>query len=183
MEKGDNKDLVEFLTPMAKVYCTEAGIHAAEMAMQLLGGYGYLQEYRLEQTYRDARITSIYEGANGIHERMLVTRLLHGPSSKAFQAFVEKEVENHTEESISASFELWRRANEKLQPLQNPSPYAHDFMRLTNETLLQCLYARMARSAVAHPDTNRIERVVAEAARLGVIHAIAHSRIIDERVK
>lgn len=71
MESETAPDLVDFLTPVAKVYCTEAGIKAAELGMQVLGGYGYLREYRLEQTYRDARITSIYEGANGIHARML----------------------------------------------------------------------------------------------------------------
>ena len=44
---------------------------------------GYLREYRLEQVLRDARITSIYEGANGIHERMLATRLLNGAAGDA----------------------------------------------------------------------------------------------------
>jgi alkylation response protein AidB-like acyl-CoA dehydrogenase len=56
------------------VFCTEAGMRAAELGTQVLGGYGYLREYRVEQTYRDARITAIYEGANGIHAGALAGR-------------------------------------------------------------------------------------------------------------
>lgn len=91
MEVGDAPDLVEFLTPVAKVFCTESGIQAAILGVQVLGGYGYLTEYRVEQTHRDARITAIYEGASGIHARALTTRLLSGrggAASEAFAAFI-----------------------------------------------------------------------------------------------
>ncbi|MBF9061283.1 acyl-CoA dehydrogenase, partial [Rhodobacterales bacterium HKCCSP123] len=88
MERGRDPDLVEFLTPLAKAHCTDAGIEAANTGIQVLGGYGYLREYRLEQTFRDARIAAIYEGANGIHERTLATRLLRGAPGAAFERFV-----------------------------------------------------------------------------------------------
>ena len=74
----------QFLTLLIKVFCTEAGMRS-ELGVQVLGGYGFLREYRIEQTYRDARITAIYEGANGIHKRMLATRMAQGPSSDAFE--------------------------------------------------------------------------------------------------
>ncbi len=76
LEAGTRPALIEFLTPLCKIYGTEAGIKSADLGMQVLGGYGYLKEYRVEQTYRDARITAIYEGANGIHALTLATRLL-----------------------------------------------------------------------------------------------------------
>ena len=91
MERGDNSALVEFLTPLEKVYCTEAGMRAAELGMQVLGGYGYLREYRIEQTYRDARITAIYEGTNGIHASMMATRLAGSAAGDAFASYMQKE--------------------------------------------------------------------------------------------
>ena len=87
MAAGGDADLVDFLTPVAKVACTEGGIRAADLGIQVLGGYGYLREYRLEQTWRDARITAIYEGANGIHALTLATRLLRHKKGAAADAF------------------------------------------------------------------------------------------------
>ncbi|MBT9385047.1 acyl-CoA dehydrogenase family protein [Pseudooceanicola sp. CBS1P-1] len=74
LERGDRPALIEFLTPLCKLYATEAGIRAADLGIQVLGGYGYLEEYGLAQVWRDARITAIYEGANGIHALTLATR-------------------------------------------------------------------------------------------------------------
>lgn len=57
------------------------------------GGYGYLREYRAEQNWRDARICSIYEGANGIHARSLVTRglaLNDSAGARAFSTFLRE---------------------------------------------------------------------------------------------
>ena len=67
LERGDAPALVEFLTPLCKIWCTEAGLRAADLGIQILGGYGYLEEYGVAQIWRDARITTIYEGANGVH--------------------------------------------------------------------------------------------------------------------
>jgi alkylation response protein AidB-like acyl-CoA dehydrogenase len=90
-ELGGRGDFVEFMTPLCKFFCTEAGIRAADLAIQVMGGYGYLREYRAEQNWRDARICSIYEGANGIHARTLATRgvtLNGGAGARAFAEFV-----------------------------------------------------------------------------------------------
>jgi 3-(methylthio)propanoyl-CoA dehydrogenase len=73
-EFGEEPDFVEFMTPLAKYFGSDAGVRAADLAIQVMGGYGYLREYRAEQNWRDARICSIYEGANGIHARTLATR-------------------------------------------------------------------------------------------------------------
>ncbi|MFT6650057.1 acyl-CoA dehydrogenase family protein [Pseudophaeobacter arcticus] len=167
MEAGENPDLVEFLTPVAKVYCTEAGTRAAQLGMQVLGGYGYLQEYRLEQTYRDARITAIYEGANGIHAKMLVTRLLASPAAEAFETFVQGEAQSQQDDSITTSLKLWQGARDTVRAQPDPSPMAHDFMTLTSEILLQCLFARMMRVADAHPSPERIKRTAGQALQRG----------------
>lgn len=169
MERGDDPALVEFLTPVAKVLCTEGGMRAAELGTQVLGGYGYLREYRLEQTYRDARITAIYEGANGIHARMLVTRLLGGAEAAAFDAFL-------TEEGGAGDLaDLWRRARGHLMALPDPTPQAHDFMQLTALVLLDCVWARILAAADHHPDPARLRRVATGAAARGRAFAQAHA--------
>ena len=168
MEKGDNPDLVEWLTPIAKVYCTDAGIEATNLGIQVLGGYGYLSEYRLEQTYRDARITAIYEGANGIHERMLATRLLGAGPGEAFAAFLAGE-------DTGGLGALWARARQALLAGDDPSPHAHDFMALTIHTLLAALYARIAAAAERHPDPDRLHRLAGHGLATARAFAPAHA--------
>ena len=158
LEAGDDPDLVEFLTPVTKVYCSEAGIRAAEIGMQVLGGYGYLQEYRLEQTYRDARITAIYDGANGIHARVLATRLLNSAPAEAFDRFVE--ADGRENEAVRHCHDLWRTARQRITGQSDPTPYAHNFMKLSAETLLLCIWHRMNTVADRHPDPARISTIV-----------------------
>ncbi|MEN8741548.1 MAG: acyl-CoA dehydrogenase family protein [Phaeobacter gallaeciensis] len=173
MEKGDNPDLVEFLTPLAKVSGTEAGIRGAELGVQVLGGYGYLREYRLEQTYRDARITAIYEGANGIHERMLATRLLGTPPAEAFAAFMA--AEGKEAEAVAAALEGWNLARKQLLDNPDPTAFAHEFYLLTRDTLLTALWSRVLRAASAHSDPQRLTRVATR--QLEVIAAMRPARL------
>jgi len=170
MERGDNPALVEFLTPVAKVICTEGGMRAAELGMQVLGGYGYLREYRLEQRYRDARIAAIYEGANGLHARMLVTRLLKGAEADAFDAFLAAEAPRDSDLP-----DLWRRARTRLLSLDDATPHGHDFMQLTGAALLDCIWARSEAAAEHHPQPERLTRVVVRAAARGRAFARGHA--------
>ncbi len=56
---------------IAKYWCTEAGLRAANCAIQALGGYGYTREYMVEKMYRDVRITTIYEGTSEIQQSII----------------------------------------------------------------------------------------------------------------
>jgi hypothetical protein len=58
---------------MAKLYASEAVNRIAYRAVQLHGGYGFVNEFRVEQLYRDARITTIYEGTSEV-QRMVIAR-------------------------------------------------------------------------------------------------------------
>ena len=62
------------LTPLAKSFSTDAGIEAASLGVQVHGGMGFIEETGAAQHMRDARITAIYEGTNGIQAIDLVTR-------------------------------------------------------------------------------------------------------------
>ena len=58
---------------MAKLFASEKANQACYTALQLLGGYGYMQEYPLERMTRDVRITSIYEGTSEV-QRLIIAR-------------------------------------------------------------------------------------------------------------
>jgi alkylation response protein AidB-like acyl-CoA dehydrogenase len=64
------------LTSMAKMFAARTAVEVADEAIQLLGGYGYMQEYEVERYYRDAKITEIYEGTKEIQKNTIAGALL-----------------------------------------------------------------------------------------------------------
>ncbi|HJL89093.1 MAG TPA: acyl-CoA dehydrogenase [Acidimicrobiales bacterium] len=66
----------ELLTPISKAWCTDVGVEMASLGIQVHGGYGYIEETGAAQHLRDARISPIYEGTNGIQAIDLVGRKL-----------------------------------------------------------------------------------------------------------
>lgn len=68
--------LVELLTPVCKAYSSDKAMDICSKAIDVYGGYGYCQEYPVEQYMRDCKITTIYEGTNGIQALDLVGRKL-----------------------------------------------------------------------------------------------------------
>lgn len=67
-------DQLALLTPVAKAFLSDRAFESTNLAMQVFGGHGYLRDHGVEQRVRDVRITQIYEGANGVQARDLVTR-------------------------------------------------------------------------------------------------------------
>jgi alkylation response protein AidB-like acyl-CoA dehydrogenase len=74
--RGAADDLVALMTPIVKSMLTDLGFSVANDGMQVFGGHGYIRENGMEQLARDARITQIYEGTNGIQALDLVGRKL-----------------------------------------------------------------------------------------------------------
>jgi alkylation response protein AidB-like acyl-CoA dehydrogenase len=72
----DQGSMDPMLTSMAKLYASRAAVKAADVAIQTLGGYGYMSEYRVERYYRDAKITEIYEGTSEIQRLAILRHLL-----------------------------------------------------------------------------------------------------------
>jgi alkylation response protein AidB-like acyl-CoA dehydrogenase len=68
----DAPDVTKY-SAMAKLYCTDVAMDVTTDAVQILGGYGYMQEYPVERMMRDAKITQIYEGTNQI-QRLVIAR-------------------------------------------------------------------------------------------------------------
>lgn len=89
-------DLISLLTPVIKGYGTDKGYEIATAMQQVYGGHGYIEEWGMSQYVRDARITQIYEGANGVQALDLVGRKLAqngGRGVGAFFALVTAEIE------------------------------------------------------------------------------------------
>ncbi len=72
---ADNGIIDHGLIAMAKWYAGQTAVYCADEALQMHGGYGYLDEYRVQRLYRDAKIIEIYEGTKEI-EKMIVARTL-----------------------------------------------------------------------------------------------------------
>jgi alkylation response protein AidB-like acyl-CoA dehydrogenase len=71
-EGVDSPELTK-ISAMSKLYCTDIAMEVTTDAVQILGGYGYMQEYPVERMMRDAKITQIYEGTNQI-QRLVIAR-------------------------------------------------------------------------------------------------------------
>lgn len=79
---------VDLLTPIVKGYGTDAGVEIASLGVQIHGGMGFIEETGAAQHYRDARITPIYEGTNGIQANDLVFRKVLRDGGAAARAFI-----------------------------------------------------------------------------------------------
>lgn len=81
--------LVDLLIPVSKSFGSDQGFNVISQAIQVLGGYGYCADYPVEQFLRDVRITSIWEGTNGIQALDLVFRKILGSKGKYLEYWHE----------------------------------------------------------------------------------------------
>ncbi len=157
-------DLVALLTPVVKAFLTDHGFDAANAGVQVFGGHGYIREWGMEQLVRDARITQIYEGTNGIQALDLVGRKLgtgFGRLARRFFHPVSAYVETASGNPAMAEFVLpTAKAFAKLQQatawlaqagLADPEEAgaaATDYLRLFALVALGYMWCRMAEIAL-----------------------------------
>ena len=111
--------LLEILTPIAKSYPSEMGIHAISQGLQCLGGSGYCDDYPLEQYYRDCRIHPIHEGTTGIQGMDLLGRKVIMQNGQAFQLFISEMQETITAATEYKALDKYAAAlNQALTRLQ-----------------------------------------------------------------
>lgn len=89
-EQQRYNDLLELLTPVAKTYGAEMGNTSVNNGMQVLGGYGYTEDFILEQLARDVRIMSLYEGTTGIQSQALLGRQIPMNNGRSLQYWKEE---------------------------------------------------------------------------------------------
>lgn len=128
-EKEKYHLMLELLTPIAKTYPTEMGLVAVSNGLQVLGGYGFTEDFPLEQLYRDIRITPIYEGTTGIQSQDLLGRKMTMKGGKPAQllfAEVAKTIaEAETHEDLKAYAKMLKDELVRLQEVtMSLMPYA-----------------------------------------------------------
>jgi len=98
--------LLDLLIPVAKSYPAETSIRSTSQAIQCFGGYGYCEDFPVEQHFRDTRIHTIHEGTTGIQGMDILGRKVRMKEGRAFTCFVEE-----VASAIDAA-----RAYERLKP-------------------------------------------------------------------
>lgn len=96
--RSEAADLVALLTPIIKAFITDNAFECTNHGVQVYGGHGFVAEWGMEQYVRDARITQIYEGTNGVQALDLLGRKIlgdMGAKMKKFGAIVRAFVEDN----------------------------------------------------------------------------------------
>lgn len=162
-ERQNADDLLGLATPILKGVLTDKGFDHAVMAQQVFGGHGYIEEHGMSQYVRDARITMIYEGANGIQALDLVGRKLALNGGRAVMAMF-KEIgdfceENRADETMAPytkalkkglndlqASTMWFMQNAMAKP-DNAGAGSTDYMHLFGLVTLGYMWAKMAKTA------------------------------------
>ena len=157
-------DFVQLMTPIVKAFLTDYGFEVTNMGLQIHGGHGYIRETGVEQHVRDARITQIYEGANGIQALDLVGRKLPAHTGRYLRSFFHPVQSWIEEQSVNTELQPFvlpvAKAFGRLQlatghiaqaGLGNPDEggaAASEYLRLFGLVALGYLWARMAQISI-----------------------------------
>lgn len=87
-ERAFHQDRLGLLVPIAKGWCTEEACQVASLGIQVHGGMGYIEETGAAQYFRDARITTIYEGTTGIQANDLLARKILRDNGSAMKLLI-----------------------------------------------------------------------------------------------
>ena len=154
-------DRIGLLIPVLKGVFTDMGFESTVKAQQVLGGHGYIKEWGIEQFVRDARITQIYEGANGIQALDLVGRKLPKDGGRAITAFfaevaafLANDKENAELAPLRASLShlqqatIWFMQN-ALTNRDNAGAGSYAYMHLFGLTAMGYMWARIVKAVRA----------------------------------
>ncbi|MCF3947236.1 acyl-CoA dehydrogenase C-terminal domain-containing protein [Acidiphilium iwatense] len=158
-------DFSALMTPIVKAMFTDLGFEIASTAVQVYGGHGYIRDHGIEQYVRDARISMLYEGTNGIQALDLVGRKLPQDGGRLLTRFLDPVMEFIEANADNAALEPF------LPPLQQALEHVQvatgfimenamsnhdeigaasvDYLRLFGLTALAFVWARMV--AIAAP--------------------------------
>jgi alkylation response protein AidB-like acyl-CoA dehydrogenase len=157
-------DFVQLMTPIIKAVFTDTGWESAGLGMQVWGGHGYIRDNGMEQFARDARITQIYEGTNGIQALDLVGRKLGAHGGRYLRrffhpvlAFIEAKSEEPAMEEfvlpLSKAFGRLQQVTAEVARRGLSDPFeagaaASEYLRLFGLTALAYAWARMSEIAL-----------------------------------
>ncbi|GAA5265988.1 3-(methylsulfanyl)propanoyl-CoA dehydrogenase [Acidiphilium sp. MT5] len=158
-------DFSSLMTPVVKAMFTDMGFEIASLAVQTYGGHGYIRDHGIEQYVRDARISMLYEGTNGIQALDLVGRKLPQDGGRLLTRFLDpvmEFIEAHADnEALEPFLPPLQQAIEHMQEatgfiMENAmsnhdeiGAASVDYLRLFGLTALAFVWARMV--AIAAP--------------------------------
>jgi len=156
-------DLMAFLTPIAKAFCTERGFESANEGVQVFGGHGFIREWGMEQIVRDTRISMLYEGTTGIQALDLLGRkvmLTQGQLLKNFTKVIHKFCKDNADnEALAQYVEPLAKLNKEwgdittqigMKAMQNQDEIGAasvDYAMYSGYVTFAYLWARMAKVA------------------------------------
>jgi butyryl-CoA dehydrogenase len=116
-ERKHAATILGFLTPIIKSWPSEWGPKSNDLAIQVLGGHGYVNEHPVEMFYRDNRLNPIHEGTTGIQSLDLLCRKVPMNEFKGYQAFLTEMYQ--TVDSVKSTHGLQQHAQELQEALDN----------------------------------------------------------------
>lgn len=202
MERVEAAELADLLTPVVKAFCTDMGFDAANAAMQVFGGHGYVRDHGMEQFVRDARINQTYEGANGVQALDLVGRKLARNGGRApfalfkrINDFIAAETSDAMKPYVgplkagvlrTQEATMWLAQNGIKNP-DNAGAGSVDYLRLFGLTVIGWLWARQAKAALAKLATKPANAAFYEAklasARFWMERLMPDTASLSERIK
>ncbi|MHB0955119.1 MAG: acyl-CoA dehydrogenase family protein [Pirellulaceae bacterium] len=126
------------LTPMSKYYASEMCCRVSDLAIQVLGGSGYMQDYAAERHLRDARITTIYEGTS----QLQIVAAERGVTSGTFEKLVEEY------EEVNYQLAALQELKEKLIQGKAELLTAIEFVKTQPTTFLDLVGRRLVDAAL-----------------------------------
>ena len=163
-QREKSGDYMALLTPIVKSYLTGKGYDMVSQGLQIHGGSGFTEEWGASQLLRDARITLIYEGTNGVQALDLVGRKLAmrgmRPITSFFaelDAFVEEGGNETTQpyvDAVAATHAQLKQGtdwlmNNALENFDHAGAGSHDYLNLFGLTCMTYMWAMMAKTAAA----------------------------------
>jgi alkylation response protein AidB-like acyl-CoA dehydrogenase len=169
-EQAKGETLAALMTPVAKAFFTDLGFENAVAGQQVFGGHGFIREWGQEQLVRDARITQIYEGTNGIQAMDLLVRKIatsKGAMLKVFTDEVNAYIDLNKNDASMAEFiaplneavddlieltdDLLGKSQANINEL---GASANDYLHVFGYTAMAYIWARMAQVSLTQKDNN-----------------------------
>ena len=153
------KERLEMMTPLAKAHATDIGNEVASLGIQIHGGMGYVEETGAAQFFRDARITPIYEGTNGIQAADLVGRKLALSNGGAFADLIADMRAEAQAPALVPLIDACEAIGRRLQGANADDRHAASYPFLTMLSVASCGWLMERQARVDGAD--RVKKVAA----------------------
>lgn len=173
--RAEANHLVALMTPVLKAAFTDFGFETAVLSQQVFGGHGYIREWGMEQFVRDARITQIYEGTNGVQALDLVSRKIPHEDGKVVRSLFKlvhqdikaaatvNTIRPIADKTLAALRQL-ETATDSLLSQQGDATFtgaaATDYLRMFALVSFSWMWVKMAKEAVTNTGTLERRKLV-----------------------